>query len=370
MISCPKCAKENQNHYRFCLGCGAELGGAAKAAPTPQTPPHGMPAVQPEAAPAAIEHTPAPAPVSEPAPPVAAPVPAAAPPRPAAVPRPDPTPAAPAVAPSSPPPAVAQEAAAAPGVVACPQCNHENASGNRFCAGCGFNLSAAASVPAPAEAPLASPATGPLSVQLTALRPDGVDLGSYPLPGPVATIGRDIGGIFAGDSYLSPRHATISTETGKILVKDEGSLNGIYRKLAPQVPVELVDGSIFRIGQEIIRFETLKPQPPGPEGVEHLGSPSKGYIGRVSLMIGRETTGNSFPIPETGVHLGRERGDILFPEDGYVSGLHCRITIEDGRVFLTDVGSSNGSFIRIDGETEVQPGDILLMGQQLYRIDV
>ena len=25
MIVCPRCSKENQDHYKFCLGCGAEL---------------------------------------------------------------------------------------------------------------------------------------------------------------------------------------------------------------------------------------------------------------------------------------------------------------------------------------------------------
>ena len=69
-------------------------------------------------------------------------------------------------------------------------------------------------------------------------------------------------------------------------------------------------------------------QAPSPDGVERLGAPSKGYIGRIALVIGRDETGNAFPIPENGVHLGRERGDILFPEDGYVSGLHCRLSWE------------------------------------------
>ena len=64
-------------------------------------------------------------------------------------------------------------------------------------------------------------------------------------------------------------------------------------------------------------------------------------------MIGRDTTGNAFPIPERGIHCGRERGDVLFSEDGYVSGLHCRVSKgQDGRIYLTDVGSSNGTFIR------------------------
>jgi pSer/pThr/pTyr-binding forkhead associated (FHA) protein len=127
---------------------------------------------------------------------------------------------------------------------------------------------------------------------------------------------------------------------------------------------------VFRIGQEIIRFEELRASGRGPDGVERFGSPAKGYIGRLALVIGRDTTGNAFPVPERGVHCGRERGDILFSEDGYVSGLHCRIArANDGRVYLTDVGSSNGTFIRLRAEHPLTGGDILLMGQQLFRVD-
>jgi pSer/pThr/pTyr-binding forkhead associated (FHA) protein len=88
----------------------------------------------------------------------------------------------------------------------------------------------------------------------------------------------------------------------------------------------------------------------------------------MALVIGRETTGNAFPIPKTGVQLGRERGDVLFPEDGYVSGLHGRLTCDGTKVMLTDLGSSNGTFVRLGEETELQSGDILLMGQQLFRV--
>ena len=60
---------------------------------------------------------------------------------------------------------------------------------------------------------------------------------------------------------------------------------------------------------------------------------------------------------------------MLFPEDGYVSGLHCRLA---GRAaaLLTDLGSSNGTFVRLHEETEVKSGDVLLMGQQLFRVAV
>ena len=54
MITCPKCSKDNQDHYKFCLGCGAELPReAGPKAFSPQTPPGGMPAGKPVAPPPA-----------------------------------------------------------------------------------------------------------------------------------------------------------------------------------------------------------------------------------------------------------------------------------------------------------------------------
>jgi pSer/pThr/pTyr-binding forkhead associated (FHA) protein len=44
------------------------------------------------------------------------------------------------------------------------------------------------------------------------------------------------------------------------------------------------------------------------------------------------------------------------------------LNTENGRVFLTDLGSSNGTFARIANEREVRNRDVLLMGQQLFRV--
>ncbi|HEY3666785.1 MAG TPA: FHA domain-containing protein, partial [Polyangiaceae bacterium] len=256
--------------------------------------------------------------------------------------------------------------------VVCPQCAHVNGTGNRFCASCGYNLGAlaGASPSAAPAAPAPTTSAGP-TIVLTALRADGSEAGTYRLPdAQIVTLGRDTGSIFAGDSYLSPRHATFTRRGTLLSIKDEDSLNGVYLKLRPNEPCLLEFGDLFRIGQEIIRLEELKSQGRSPDGVDRFGSPSKGYIGRLALVIGRDTTGNAFPIPERGVHCGRERGDILFSEDGYVSGLHCSIAKgPDGKIYLTDVGSSNGTFVRIRAEQQVGPTDILLMGQQLFRID-
>jgi pSer/pThr/pTyr-binding forkhead associated (FHA) protein len=349
LITCPKCSKDNQDHYKFCLGCGAELPRDAAPKPfSPQTPSQGVKAAS--AAPAAFS-------------------PPAGPAGGGMVMGGGGVGAGPAGAgqgggPSSPPPAG--------GTVSCPQCGHINMPTNLFCGSCGFRLTGAAAAPKVAPAPIGGAGAG--TVVLTALRADGTEAGTFALPGTTVTVGRETGAIFAGDSYLSPRHATFKQvgagPGSRVTVKDEASLNGVYKKLVRDVPVELRPHDMFRIGQEIIKFEPLQAPAPSPDGVERLGSPAKGYVGRIALVIGREVTGNAFPIPETGVHLGRERGDVLFPEDGYVSGLHCRLSWEGGKLLLTDLGSSNGSFMRLHEETEVKSGDVLLMGQQLFRVAV
>jgi pSer/pThr/pTyr-binding forkhead associated (FHA) protein len=361
VITCPKCFKENQDHYKFCLGCGAEL--PREVSPKkfgPGTPPQGVPAAKgasildetttlgpggPGLAPGMMAAASA-RPRSAPPPPVAAAPGAAAQPAAASVPS--------SGAVSGGPP------------IMCPQCEHPNPSNNKFCASCGFKLAK----PVISEVPPAAFVATPSGVVLTALRADGTEAGSYSMPSGTVVIGRDTGSIFAGDSYLSPRHAVFTPRAGKLFVQDESSLNGVYKKLRRDEPTLVRTTDIFRIGQEIIRFEALTPMAATNDGVERLGSPSKGYIGRIALVIGRDATGNAYPVPETGLHLGRERGDVLFPEDGYVSGLHCRLAHQSGQLFLTDLGSSNGTFVRLTGEAEVVNGDILLMGQQLFRVSM
>lgn len=343
MIVCPRCSKENQDHYKFCLGCGAELPRDAAQAPksfTAPTPPAGVPAAAP---PQFQAPEPAPVPAPAPAPARAAEV-ASAPTEEAAVP-------------------------AAGGTVTCPKCSNPVPSDFKFCGTCGNPMGAApAPAVAAAPAPAPAPAAGRTRGNLVLIRPDGSEGESMPL-GDSTTLGREQGGVFANDAYLSPRHGTFVFEGDQLSVYDEDSLNGIYVRIDRDSPVELKVGDIFRIGQELLRFEPMSPPALAEGGVEPMGSPNPGYLGRLSLITGREATGNAFPIPPSGLHMGRERGDLIFPEDGYVSGLHARVHGEGGKVYLTDVGSSNGTFMRIRGKLSVRSGDLLLLGQQLFRAE-
>ena len=315
MVTCPACGKRNQAHYKFCLGCGGQLpeqgGGDADA-----TGRHGVPKPFVAAIDSAETHD---------GPPIGATKP--------------------------------KPAAAAGSSAVCASCGAQNDAQHRFCSNCGGKLDGAT-------------AAQPTHARLTALNPDGSEGTVFPLNAGTTTVGRDTGGIFAGDQYLSPKHASFTPQTEHVVVTDERSLNGIFRKLLADQRYPMEPGRIFRIGQELIRFEPLEKRAPAADGVEAMGAPIEGYVGRIAMVLGRETTGTAFPVPETGLNLGRERGEVLFADDGYVSGLHCRISFEAGQVFLTDLGSSNGTFVRVNNSDQFTNGEVLLMGQQLFRISM
>jgi pSer/pThr/pTyr-binding forkhead associated (FHA) protein len=67
--------------------------------------------------------------------------------------------------------------------------------------------------------------------------------------------------------------------------------------------------------------------------------------------------------------IGRTNGEITFPHDGFMSGRHARIIRRGASFVLVDEGSRNGTFIRIKEEVELKPGDMLLIGKQLFRFE-
>ncbi|HJX54280.1 MAG TPA: FHA domain-containing protein, partial [Polyangia bacterium] len=261
---------------------------------------------------------------------------------------------------------------AAPEPEVCPRCGNTVAAGFTFCGSCGHRMkpTAGAVVEAAVKQAAALAPAEPIKVavrgQLTLIRPDGTEGGSHPLHQGENLVGRGQGHLFDADPYLSPRHAEFVLTEGGLEVRDLRSLNGVFVKLTQEESLE--SGDTFRIGQELLRFDVISPPSPLEDGTEIIGTPNPGYWGRLSVIVGRDVDGPAFPLFDETVVLGRERGDILFPEDGYVSGTHAQITLREGRVCLTDLGSSNGTFLRVREARPVPTGSLLLMGQQLFRV--
>ncbi len=215
----------------------------------------------------------------------------------------------------------------------------------------------------PSPAPKGTPAA-----RLVMLGPDGSPIGERVLAaGETLAIGRASGPPWDEDAYLDDGHGSLTPLPDGIRTEDNGSLNGIYVKLSGRV--EIQSGDQFRVGQELLLYQDLPEPTPTQDGTERMGSPNPGYWGRVSLMVEPDVASQAFAIEGEGLSIGREQGDITFPHDGYVSGSHCRIVGDDTGVYMEDLGSSNGTYMRVRSGTVLPYGSLVLIGQKLFQFE-
>ncbi|MBN1946327.1 MAG: FHA domain-containing protein [Bradymonadales bacterium] len=261
--------------------------------------------------------------------------------------------------------------------VVCPQCKAVNPVGNRFCGGCGGRLLLAPKValaevrrPAQVVAPIAQPT---LRAVLICINEDGSDGDHLVLSFGERIIGRTLDHRFSTDQFLSPRHSRLLLDSNGLQVEDLSSLNGTYLRIRDRV--RLNPGDCFLMGRQVLRLDRFDHQinshMRGPDGTRYMGSPVPGGKYKlVQLGIGGIVQ-NVYCLSNEGATLGRERGDIVFPADKFMSARHASVTIDqDERVFLSDINSSNGTWIKIVGRRMLNDQDYIFLGQQLFRVAI
>ena len=384
-VICPLCRGENPPGMKFCRNCGTALQVSTQpgaAAPPPQ---------QAAGVLSTIPQTPSVLPSAG-----------------------RPMPVAPVAA--APPPArpIAQGS-----MIACPRCGTQTPLGFAYCQQCGLHIQPIAptdpgavagasqarprqpSQPAPIAQPvgmpvdahgatLASPdartpipmarpsapnvARGPAWGTAILVNRDGSDGQRFSLTSEDTLIGRagcDIA--FDDDRFLAHQHARLSRAAdGSVTITPIDTLNGVFKKTEGSVEVD--DGTTILVGREVLRFEKVGADertvhPLVRHGVALFGSPPREPWGRLFQLIPSGGHRDVRHLIGDEVVLGREEGDIVFRDDAFMSRRHAALTW-DGRVAkLTDLGSSNGTFIRVTAPTPVKHGDHLRMGDQLLRIE-
>lgn len=254
----------------------------------------------------------------------------------------------------------------------CGGCGAALEPAGRFCARCGAAVAGPGPTRAgdPHAAPTAVGVAGPPgpTFRLAAVRTDGLPGAEYPVPAPEAVCGRDGEIRIADDPTVSPRHACFRVQGAALRVEDLGSVNGTFVRI--RRPHRLSVGEEIRIGRQLLRLEPLPRPPAAVRGVRSWGAPDPGCRFRLSQLLEGGGLGEIVPLDEGENAIGREAGRITFPADRYVSGRHARIEVRGDAVTLVDLGSSNGTFVRIAASTELAPGDQLLLGAQLLRVEV
>ncbi len=185
--------------------------------------------------------------------------------------------------------------------------------------------------------------------------------------------GRVSGVILFDDPHVSPSHCRFLFQAGRLKVADASSLNGVYLRVRSEKVLE--PGDHLRVGRQLFRFENLD------AAVVHVkradgddskvwGSPHPGAFGRIVQLLDDGSTGEIRLLAGERVQIGREIGDIVIPSDGFISGRHCVFTKGPSGTLLQDLGSSNGTYLRVKGEADVVHGDFLLVGNQMLRVEI
>jgi pSer/pThr/pTyr-binding forkhead associated (FHA) protein len=280
--------------------------------------------------------------------------------------------------------------AAAPAAGTCAACGARLEAGFRFCGGCGAPagvtpLPAGPRTPAtprrtdtgrsppptpapPRAAPAPPPRAPATGIRLSAVRTDGLPGAVFPLRAGESLCGRAEGAIRLGDDpTVSPRHARFTLHGGVLRVEDLGSVNGTFVRL--RAPRRLQPGDELRVGRQLLRLE------PGPRAAAAGAGPRAPGAGpaairlRLVQLLDGGGAGDVFPLRDGESTVGRDGPDVSFPLDRYVSGRHARLVVDGEAATLTDLGSSNGTFVRLSAALDLAPGDQLLIGAQLLRVE-
>ena len=130
-------------------------------------------------------------------------------------------------------------------------------------------------------------------------------------------------------------------------------VRAVYRELSPDRPVPAsTNGSRFGRGRG-----------------RRADQPARPY----KLKMIDPATSQIFPLGEE-VTIGRAPGcSVPLADDTYVSQLHARIYIRDGKPFVEDLGSTNGTYLNeelLETPRPLHPGDRLRIGDSEFAFEV
>lgn len=218
-----------------------------------------------------------------------------------------------------------------------------------------------------------NPATS--SARLVLVARDGTEGDKFAVVGDRLTLGRRAADVlFPDDDFLSPTHARIERQGDHFWLIDAGSTNGVFMRVRGTAPI--YPGDSFMIGHQLMRVENVdgptEEQPPDDLGTRAFGTPLQPAWGKLAVLGRGGIRGDQFGLRGARIVLGRESGDVIFPHDPFLSREHARLRLElNGAtmsVFIEDLNSANGTYIRIRGACELHNRDTFRIGDQIIRL--
>jgi pSer/pThr/pTyr-binding forkhead associated (FHA) protein len=242
--------------------------------------------------------------------------------------------------------------------VQCPVCKTFNPPGVIYCVDCGLIF----------EMSLPDDAFGAPAVQLPVLVDETGR--EHPLRPGATVVGRE-GDISVADAKVSRRHAQIENTEGRLSVEDLGSTNGTKvngDKLIPGEKKVLNGGEKISFGG--IEMQLALPGAKGGNTTQVFATNKTSAMAAPpaveappAVLVGPD--GEQPLKPGPNIFGRRDSNDFVVP-DPYVSGKHGQVEVTDEGVYLTDLGSSNGTYVN---EAKLAPNmRTLITGEDVIRL--
>jgi pSer/pThr/pTyr-binding forkhead associated (FHA) protein len=189
---------------------------------------------------------------------------------------------------------------------------------------------------------------------------------------PRLSIGRDkSNGLVINDEGVSVFHAELRQEDGKLYLWDSGSVNGTFingDKLTGKREVKAGDVIRFHLVELQIVDPAKGPAAELPQAVKRdIDKPAMPQW-QVKAMTGT-ISGKMFLLDGTKV-VGRDPGCDIIIAGSHVSRRHAEFSLRSGKLWVKDLGSSNGTFVngKRSEETVLKNGDEVKFDAMTFKV--
>jgi thioredoxin reductase/pSer/pThr/pTyr-binding forkhead associated (FHA) protein/ferredoxin len=204
--------------------------------------------------------------------------------------------------------------------------------------------------PAPSEPADAHRQDG--ETQLVSLLPDGTPDERFPISKDSVSIGRAGSDITcAQDVYMADHHASVLKRPEGYVIEDTGTGSGVWIRAQGITGRPVGEGDVIWVGAQILM----------------VTKDSSGWA--VAHYNNDGVYQATYPIGDKGAFFGRGSGVTLDPADLSLSRRHAQFRMDGSTLKVFDLGSTNGTYVKITAPLLLANGDELRIASQRFRFE-
>jgi thioredoxin reductase/pSer/pThr/pTyr-binding forkhead associated (FHA) protein/ferredoxin len=204
--------------------------------------------------------------------------------------------------------------------------------------------------PTPTEA--ADARAPAVAARLVSLQGEDTAEEEFPLTRATTVIGRKAADIACPDDvYMTDRHALLTARGDDVVLEDCSGGSGVWLAAHGTTGRPVGEGDLVWVGEQIL-----------------MGAPADGGWG-VAHYDTDAVYQATYPVGPKGLFVGRASEAKLDPADASLSRRHAQFRVDADGLKVYDLGSRNGTFVKITAPVALAPGDEFRVASRRFRFE-